>query len=71
MWNPVQKAAKSWNPSPTVLVPRVFYSATAAELVLFNGEQTYDSIPGTTLEQATNTGSHVFCDYANKRFYLG
>ena len=69
MWNGVLNAASTWNPNTSTIVPRVFYSAKPAELVLFNGEPTYDQIPGTNLEWATNTDSHVFWDNANKKFY--
>lgn len=70
MWNAVRKSANSWITGPNTVVPRVFYSAKPAELMLFNGEPTYETIPGTTLEWATNTDSHVFWDYANKQFYF-
>src|SRR5262249_20368641 len=31
MWNPVLKAATTWNPNASTVVPRVFYSAKPAE----------------------------------------
>ena len=70
MWSDARAAAVAWNPDTNRILPKVFYSAKPAELILFNGEPTYQSIPGTTLQWATNTDSHVFFDAPNKQFYF-
>ena len=50
-------------------MPRVFYSRGAAELISFDGEPQWATIPGTDLAYATNTDSNFFIDYSTNRFY--
>jgi hypothetical protein len=70
MWDDVRKGAAAWNPTANVPVPRIFYSAVPAELIVFKGEPKYAPISGTRLVWATNTESHVFYDGTNKLFYF-
>lgn len=53
---------------PTQL-PRVFFSSTPAELILFNGQPVYSAIPSTGLVYATNTKSDVFVYSPTKTYY--
>jgi hypothetical protein len=50
--------------------PKVFYSSTPAELILFVGSPVYKSIEGTQLLYATNTDSWVFENSADKQIYF-
>jgi len=49
--------------------PRVFYSNSAAELIVFNGEPKWATIQGTNLAYATNSDSDFFNDNTTNRFY--
>ena len=51
------------------VIPRVFYSAVPAVVILFDGPPVYSPIPGTQLVYAANTRSYVFVDSATKTFY--
>jgi len=53
---------------PTQL-PRIFYSNTPADLILFKGQAVYSAIPSTQLVYATNTESDVFVYSPTKSFY--
>src|SRR5215471_3391560 len=54
---------KKMVPPPAVpypVIPRVFYSTSPAEVILFDGQPSYIQIPGTQLSYANNTESPVF-----------
>jgi hypothetical protein len=53
---------------PTQL-PRVFYSTTPADLIVFKGQPVYSAIPSTGLVYATNTDSDVFVYSPTKTYY--
>ena len=55
------------NPYP--VVPKVFYSTTPAEVILFDGQPSYIQIPGTQLSYANNTESPVFLYGPTKTYY--
>ena len=42
------------------VVPTVFYSTSPADVILFDGQPAYATIPGTQLVYATNSNSYVF-----------
>ncbi len=57
------------NPNP--IVPAVFYSASPAEIIFFDGHPVYAQIPGTQLQYATNTESYLFFySPLNSYYYL-
>jgi hypothetical protein len=49
--------------------PGVFFSSTPAELIIFNGQPVYATIPGTQLVFAKNTESDVFIYSPTKTYY--
>jgi hypothetical protein len=49
--------------------PGVFFSSTPAELIVFDGQPVYATIPGTQLVFAKNTDSDVFVYSPNKTYY--
>ena len=57
-------------PPPSGAVPQVFFSSTAAELILFRGAPVYSRIPGTQLLYVSNTDNDVFVDDAKKQYYV-
>jgi len=64
---------KNFIPAPPVprkaVIPKVFYSTSPAEVILFDGHPAYKQIPGTQLAYATNTSSYVFLYTPTKQFY--
>ena len=66
-WKEIRKnipGVKAKNP------PTVFSVSEPAELILTDGEPTYDPIAGTSLLRIVNTGSPVFLHSADKRYYF-
>lgn len=66
------KEAKAALPSTAFadkVVPNVFYSATPAELMIFDGKPVLEPVAGTSLEWASNTTSGVFYHTASKTWY--
>lgn len=51
-------------------VPKVFYSDTPAELLVFQGTPVLEEVPGTGLEWVSNTASDVFYRPVNKTWYV-
>lgn len=51
-------------------VPQVYSSDTSAELVVFAGEPSLESVPGTGLEWVSNTTSDVFYRKADTTWYV-
>ncbi len=51
-------------------VPKVFYSAKPAEMIVFEGEPKLETVPGTGLEWASNTQSDVFFLKKTKIWYI-
>lgn len=51
-------------------LPTVFVMTTPAELLVTQGQPEYASIPGTSLQYVTNTGSDIFQDPANQTYYI-
>ncbi len=41
--------------------PEVFYANSASEFVLFDGEPSFEDVPGGDLEWASNTEAYIFC----------
>ncbi|MEW5422030.1 SH3 domain-containing protein [Amorphus sp. 3PC139-8] len=50
--------------------PKVFYSDTPAELIVFDGAPKKEAVPGTSLEWISNTDSDVFFDTKNSTWYV-
>lgn len=58
-------------PSPSGVIPMIFYSSKPAEIILFDGKPIYARIPGTHLVYSTNTDSYVFLETdTNEYFFL-
>ena len=56
---------------PDAVVPKVFFSTSPAEVILFDGQPSYAQIPGTQLQYATNTESYLFFYFPlNSYYYL-
>jgi len=63
---------KKMVPPPAVpypVIPRVFYSTSPAEVILFDGQPSYIQIPGTQLSYANNTESPVFLYGPTQTYY--
>lgn len=56
-------------PKPTVS-PKVYYSDSPAELILFEGEPKYAAIDGTELLYAVNTENDIFVDKGGNLFFV-
>ncbi len=54
---------------PDAAVPKVFYSTSPAEVILFDGQPVYSQIAGTQLIYATNTMSYVFFHRPTRQYY--
>jgi hypothetical protein len=67
-WAEVKKSIPLSVP-PDARAPRVFYSDSAAELIVFDGEPKWATIQGTGLAYATNTDSDFFIDNTTNRFF--
>jgi hypothetical protein len=68
-WENVKKAIPIQT-AKTKEAPKLFYSTTPAELMLFAGAPAYKSIKGTQLLYATNTDSWVFMNSVDKQIYF-
>jgi hypothetical protein len=53
----------------SAVVPTVFYSSSPADVILFNGQPQYYTIPGTQLVYATNSNSYLFVYSPTQTFY--
>jgi hypothetical protein len=52
-------------------IPKIFFSESPAEIILFDGQPVYKTITGTSLEYATNTESDIlFCINNSTYYYL-
>jgi hypothetical protein len=54
---------------PNTIIPQVFYSEIAAEVILFDGQPSFVQIAGTQLKYAENASSYVFLYAPTKHFY--
>ncbi|CAN7540843.1 SH3 domain-containing protein [Rhizobium sp. LjRoot98] len=50
-------------------VPKVFYSDTPAELMIFEGQPVLEAVPGTGLEWVSNSTGAIFYHTASKTWY--
>ncbi len=66
-WAEMKKPILS--PSAKGKPPTVFYANKPAEVILFDGQPSYASIPGTELSYATNTEADVFVYAPTKTSY--
>ena len=66
-WTEMHKAILSL--STKEKPPTVFYTNKPAEVILFKGEPSYASIPGTQLSHATNTDADLFVYNTTHDFY--
>ncbi len=66
-WEQMKKPILS--PSATGKPPTVFYSNKPAEVILFQGQPNYASIPGTELSYATNTDADLFVHTPTQQYY--
>ena len=70
--NPNFTSLKEFIPPPpgsAAIFPMVYYSATPAEIVVFDGRPQWTPIPGTQLSYASNTESTVFKYAPTGAFY--
>jgi hypothetical protein len=58
-----------YSANPDVVTPRVFYTETAAELILIDGEPVLEPVGETGISVVKNTWSDVFYEAGSKRFY--
>jgi len=58
--------AQAWQ---TGALPKIFYSTTPAEIILFKGNPSMSAIPGTSLTYATNTSNTVFYSNTTSLYY--
>ena len=69
-------ADKNWEdvrgqlPGKQLPAPKVIFSTEPAELIVFDGRPTYESIPGTRLSFLSNTTSSVFFDDRDGKYYF-
>jgi hypothetical protein len=68
-WTNVLKGAVP-APAKSSGFPMVFYSTSPAEIILFQGTPSMQSIPGTSLTYASNTSSHVFFSNQTSLYYF-
>lgn len=66
-WKEMEKPILSL--SPKGKPPTVFFTSKPAEVILFKGEPSYASIPGTQLSHATNTDADLFVYKTTHEFY--
>jgi len=50
--------------------PKVFYSSTPSEMILFKGAPVYSRIPGTQLLYVTNTDNDIFLNDVTHKYYV-
>lgn len=67
-WAPLKQAIPP--PASSGPAPKVFYSLRPAEVILFQGQPVYSTIPGTQLVYAKNTDSNVFVYNPTKQYYF-
>ena len=68
--SPNYKDLQPYIPAPVVpSSPQVFYSATPAEIIVFQGEPQWQAITGTQLLYASNTGSPIFKYIPTSTYY--
>ncbi|HTS91466.1 MAG TPA: hypothetical protein VMG55_05670 [Stellaceae bacterium] len=68
-WDALKKAKAFPAPKQSAAVPKVFYTAEPAELILFKGPPSYTQIAGTQLAFASNTDSDVFIYAPTSQYY--
>jgi len=64
------KAELPWSIRKGMILPKVFYSDTPAELIVFSGAPVWEKVEGTGLSWANNTESHVFQKDADGSVYF-
>ena len=55
--------------SPSGSMPRVFYSESPAEIILFQGAPNFSPVSGTQLTFATNTNNNIFYSNSTNLYY--
>lgn len=70
-WADLKKAsgAKSGK-AKAKTIPAVFFSASPAEVIVFDGQPVYAPISGTELVYAKNTDADLFVDQRSKNYYF-
>jgi len=68
-WPEVSKALAS-PAKPGGILPKIFYSTSPAEIILFDGKPIYSKIPGTKLLYSTNTSSYLFLHTDANQYYF-
>ena len=69
-WRDLKKFIPPPPSKANTAVPKVFYSTSPAEVILFNGKPAYAQIPGTGLNYATNTTSYLFLYTPKNQYYF-
>lgn len=57
-------------PSLSAGVPTIYVSETPTELLVFRGQPSYTSVPGTSLDWVSNTSADVLYDTAGRNYYI-
>jgi hypothetical protein len=68
-WKTLLKGAIPAPAKASSSLPKVFYSESAAEIILFNGAPVFSPIEGTSLKYATNTKNNIFFSATTSLYY--
>jgi hypothetical protein len=68
-WKTLLKSAVPAPGKASASMPKIFYTETPAEIILFQGPPVYSTIPGTGLKYATNTNNNVFYSNTTSDYY--
>ncbi len=68
-WKTLLKDAIPAPDHASIKMPKIFYTETPAEIILFQGAPVFANIPGTSLTYATNTNNNVFYSNATSLYY--
>ena len=70
-WKDVLKGSIPAPSKPVSSLPKIFYSESPAEIILFQGSPDFAPITGTSLTYATNTNNSIFySNITNQYYYL-
>jgi hypothetical protein len=68
-WKDLKKFIPPPPAKPEGEIPKVFYSTSPAEVILFKGKPEYAQIPRTGLKYCTNTTSYIFLHTPTNQYY--
>ena len=68
-WKNLLKGSIPAPSSASSSMPKIFYSESPAEIILFKGQPLFSPISGTTLTYATNTNNNIFYSNTTNLYY--